>query len=106
MYIMHCTPILLGLSFRNNTSSRTIEPFEKGVMLHSLGMDTNKSSTQNTSTIYLYKKGVSAAFLLIDETIIQIGHDEAWLWVAMMERPRRIGIDLCVHNISRQIETC
>jgi hypothetical protein len=57
------------------------------------GNECKKSSTQNTS---LYPSTRVVAFL-IDETImIQIGHNETWLWVAV-EPVYVVQYFVCVH---------
>jgi transposase-like protein len=65
----------LGLSFRN--TSRAIRPF---------GEDEGRSHVavwvQRFNPRRIYRcKGVSA--FLIDETTLQIGSDQAWLWIAV-----------------------
>jgi transposase-like protein len=70
----------LGLSLRS--TSRTIQPF----------VDRSYAAIwywiQEFDPKYVYpnkkkKSRITAAFIIIDETQIQIGSNEAWLWVAI-----------------------
>jgi putative transposase len=80
----------LGLSFRN--TSRAIEPFEK--RSHVAVWEW----MQKFNPKHIYPSTRVAAFL-IDETMIQIGHNEAWLWVAV-EPVRRtvLGVYISRHR--------
>lgn len=78
----------LGLSFRN--TARAIEPFA----------DRSHVAVwewvQRFSPVY---RRTRVAAYLIDETMVQIGHDEAWLWVAV-EPVRRtvLGVYVSRHR--------
>ena len=80
----------LGLSFRS--TSKAIEPF------------ANRSHVaiwhwvQKFSPIQVYRRRRISAYL-IDETQVQIGYDEAWLWVAV-EPVRRtvLGVYVSRHR--------
>ena len=83
----------LGLSFRN--TSRAIRPF---------GEDEGRSHVAiwkwvqrfNPRCIYRCKR-VSA--FLIDETMLQIGSDQAWLWIAVEPIHRQIlGVYISRHR--------
>jgi putative transposase len=68
----------LGLSFRN--TSKAIQPFEvKGRSHVAIWKWVQRF---NPKRLYSCKR-VSA--FLIDETMIHIGSDEAWLWIAVVE---------------------
>ncbi|HZC21602.1 MAG TPA: hypothetical protein VE223_08155 [Nitrososphaeraceae archaeon] len=68
----------LGLSFRN--TSKAIQPFGEEGRSH---VDIWKW-VQRFNPKLLYRCKRISAFL-IDETMLQIGTDEAWLWVAVVE---------------------
>jgi putative transposase len=83
----------LGLSFRN--TSRAIRPF---------GEDGRRSHVaiwkwvQRFNPRHIYRcKRVSA--FLIDETMLQIGSDQAWLWIAVEPIHRQIlGVYISRHR--------
>ena len=64
----------LGLSFRN--TSKAIEPFEE----RSVVAIWKWVQRFGPSRIYVKKR---VAAFVIDETMIQIGNDVAWLWIAI-----------------------
>jgi putative transposase len=67
----------LGLSFRS--TSKAIQPFgEEGRRSH---VAVWKWVQKFNPTRIYHCKRVSA--FLIDETMLQIGHEDAWLWVAI-----------------------
>src|SRR5215211_3262695 len=66
----------LGLSFRN--TSKAIQPFEEKGRSHVAIWKWVQRF--NPKHVYCYKR-VSA--FLIDETMVQIGSDQAWFWVAV-----------------------
>ncbi len=62
----------LGLSFRN--AARAIEPFDKRSHV------AIWEWVQRFSPAY---RRTRVAAYLIDETMVQVGHEQAWLWVAV-----------------------
>ena len=68
----------LGLSFRN--SIRAIELFVDNGRSHVAVWEWVQKFNPNTEHIYPCTR---VAAFLIDETMVQIGHNEAWLWVAV-----------------------
>jgi transposase-like protein len=67
----------LGLSLRN--TSKALEPF----VARSYVAIWYWIQELNPKQIYLNKKKSRIAAFIIDETQIQIGSTEAWLWVAV-----------------------
>lgn len=82
----------LGLSFRN--TSKAIQPFEEKGRSHVAIWKWVQRF--NPKRLYSCKR-VSA--FLIDETMIQIGSDEAWLWIAVEPIHRQIlGVYISRHR--------
>ena len=82
----------LGLSFRN--TSRAIQPFGKEGRSHVAVWKW----VQRFSPRRLYCCRRVSAFL-IDETMLQIGRDQAWLWIAVEPIHRQIlGVYLSRHR--------
>jgi hypothetical protein len=55
-----------------------------------------KNSTHSEHIYYPFTRRVIAAFL-IDETMVQIGHDqEAWLWVTVEPVHRSTGLGVYI----------
>jgi len=81
-----------GLSFRS--TSKAIQPFEKEGRSHVAIWKW----VQRFSPKRLYRcKRVSA--FLIDETVLQIGTDEAWLWIAVEPIHKQIlGVYISRHR--------
>jgi putative transposase len=65
----------LGLSFRN--TSKALEPFEKRSYV------AVWSWVQRFNPKIIYCRKTRLAAFIIDETMIQIGGSEAWLWIAI-----------------------
>lgn len=81
----------LGLSFRN--TSRALEPFDEKRSYVAVWKWVQKF---NPKRVYHCKR-VSA--FLIDETMIQIGSNEAWLWVAVEPIHKQIlGVHISRHR--------
>jgi putative transposase len=74
--ILYTYLYFLGLSFRN--TSKAIQPFEEKGRSHVAIWKWVQRF--NPKRLYSCKR-VSA--FLIDETMVQIGSDEAWLWIAV-----------------------
>jgi putative transposase len=87
----------LGLSFRN--TARAIGPFVDKGRSHVAVWDW----VQKFNPEHIYPCRRVAAFL-IDETMVQIGHNEAWLWVAV-EPVHRIVLGVFTYT-SQDTETC
>ncbi len=82
----------LGLSFRN--TSKAIQPFDVKGRSHVAIWKWVQSF--NPKRLYSCKR-VSA--FLIDETMIHIGSDEAWLWIAIEPIHRQIlGVYISRHR--------
>lgn len=82
----------LGLSFRN--TSKAIQPFEEEGRSHVAIWKWVQRF--NPRRLYSCKR-VSA--FLIDETMLQIGSDEAWLWVAVEPVHKQIlGVYISRHR--------
>jgi putative transposase len=83
----------LGLSFRN--TSKAIQPFEEEEGRSHVAI---WKWVQRFNPRHLYScKRVSA--FLIDETMLQIGSDEAWLWVAVEPVHKQIlGVYISRHR--------
>jgi putative transposase len=84
----------LGLSFRN--TSKAIQPFgeEEGGKSHVAVWKW----VQRFNPRHLYRCKRVAAFL-IDETMLQIGSDQAWLWVAVEPIHKQIlGVYISRHR--------
>ena len=81
----------LGLSFRS--TSKAIQPFEEGRSHVAVWKWVQKF---NPKRLYHYRR-VSA--FLIDETMLQIGPNEAWLWVALEPIHKQIlGVYISRHR--------
>jgi transposase-like protein len=83
----------LGLSFRS--TARAIEPFADEQSHIAIWYWVQKFGSIQ---IYRRRRRVVSAYL-IDETQVQIGHDdEAWVWVAAIEPVHRtvLGVYLCL----------
>jgi putative transposase len=82
----------LGLSFRN--TSKAIQPFEQEGRSHVAIWKWVQRF--NPKRVYFCKR-VSA--FLIDETVIHIGSDDAWLWVAVEPVHKQIlGVYISRHR--------
>jgi putative transposase len=82
----------LGLSFRN--TSKAIQPFEEKGRSHVAMWKWVQRF--NPKRLYCCKR-VSA--FLIDETMVQIGSNEAWLWIAVEPIHRQIlGVYISRHR--------
>src|SRR5689334_10065951 len=82
----------LGLSFRS--TSKAIQPFGKEGRSH---VDIWKWVQRFNPERLYHRKRVSA--FLIDETMLQIGTDEAWLWVAVEPIHKQIlGVYISRHR--------
>ena len=90
----------LGLSFRN--TARAIEPFADERSHVAIW----RYWVQKFGSIQIYRRRrrvVSAAYL-IDETQVQIGHDdEAWVWVAAIEPVHRTVLGVYISRHRRNI---
>ena len=83
----------LGLSFRN--TSKAIQPFEEEGRSHVAIWKWVQRF--NPKRLYCCKRRVSA--FLIDETMLQIGSTEAWLWVAIEPIHKQIlGVYISRHR--------
>jgi putative transposase len=90
----------LGLSFRS--TSKALEPFNENKRSHVSVW--NWVQRFNPNIIYSRKRRVTA--FIIDETMIQIGAREAWLWVAIEPvHSTVLGIYLSRHRNMLVIES-
>ncbi|HEY7080310.1 MAG TPA: DDE-type integrase/transposase/recombinase [Nitrososphaeraceae archaeon] len=84
----------LGLSFRN--TSKAIQPFGKEGGGRSHVVIWKWVQRFNPRRIYCCKR---VAAFLIDETMVQIGSDQAWLWIAVEPIHRQIlGVYISKHR--------
>ena len=78
-------PILyfLGLSFRD-TSSKAIQPlFEEKVRRSYVAIWKWVQRLKSQTCLLLQKR--ASAFLIDETMVVQIGSDDAWLWIATIE---------------------
>ena len=84
----------LGLSFRN--TSKAIQPFEKERGGRSHVAIWKWVQRFNPRRLYCCKR---VAAFLIDETRVQIGSDQVWLWIAVEPIHRKIlGVYISKHR--------
>jgi putative transposase len=86
----------LGLSLRN--TSKTLEPFVERSYVVLWYWINEKFYPKH---LYPNKRKSRITAFIIDETQIQIGPNEAWLWVAAIEEPiyhRILGIYISRHR--------